>query len=719
MDRKRRGKNRAVVPKSVDRKHAAALRGLPGVVLLLVIGAFAGACSDRPMPPNILLIVFDDLGFGALPSYGPSAFGDFELEAPVLDGLAARGLRVTQAYSNSPVCTPGRAALLTGRYPFSLGLRWHIEQNRPELISMRGIPQGVSTLPRLLEDAGYATGHFGKWHLGVQDHQLPHGLGFRRSAINRPAHNLRATATYFDRWLLVDGEEVVRSRGHFDAVITDYALAFMRENAARPFFANVWFNAPHEPLDPPQEFAQRYESSARGQYAALVSHADAQIGRLLTTLEKLQLRERTLVIVTSDNGAENLPFAHLNLPLRGDKADCLEGGIRVPLLFQWEGVTPPGSVSDAVVMGFDLLPTLAELVGIDVSGLRLDGRSQAHLLRTGRAAEQREPLFWDTRSSLANKMAVRDGPLKLVRHGSTQLYDVEDDPREQRDLVQLQRPRAAAMLGDYLTWRREVSAISTGTGSMRGAVSLRGSLPGSGWEFAGGSVEFEEQSLLDFHDGEFTLEMQVNVADQAAERFLAEYPGSWRMTIDSTGRLHVVVHEHGGDREAEVVSHASLESGETYEVAFAFRGGRRSPGALHLYVNGRDQGLVREVRAVRPGRGPLRLGADVDGEHPFHGVISGFRLFSAMLTEGDSVASSVAGRCDLNGDGECDEVDRAAFERGLGVCLGGVDPTSIQGRSGIPGRPGYRSRFDTDLDGCITDADRRHLFAGLASVPAD
>ncbi|PZF84761.1 sulfatase family protein [Jiangella anatolica] len=374
--------------------------------------------------PNIVLIVMDDLGYGDL-----SCMGNRILRTPRMDAVAAEGIVLRHMYAASAVCTPSRAALLTGRYPQRVGL--------PKVLNPRdgtGLSSFEYTLPEVLRDAGYRTAMFGKWHLGCRPEHYPTRHGFDEYAGLLYSNDMHPVE-------LFEGEKITAAdvdQAALTRAYTDQAIEFIdRAHAGGPFFVYLAHTMPHIPLHVEEEFAGR---SAGGRYGDVVECLDHHVGRLLDRLDELGLGEDTLVMVTSDNGPW---FEGSTGGLRGSKLHTYEGGIRVPFLARWPGRIPAGVVSDEVVCLFDLLPTLAGLAGATVPGDRpVDGVDIAAVLAGGSLPVRRALFFfhWWTLN------AVRWGRWKLHldrfprdpnrAHGRElpQLFDLELDPGETYDL---------------------------------------------------------------------------------------------------------------------------------------------------------------------------------------------------------------------------------------------------------------------------------------------
>jgi arylsulfatase A-like enzyme len=450
---------------------------MPGrlVYLLVLLGSsFAAAATAEAPRPNIVLIVADDLGWADLGCYGSTYH-----ETPNLDALARRGMRFTDGHAACPVCSPSRAAILTGKYPARLNLTDWLP-GRPDRPSQKlrrpvirqQLPLEEITLAEALKPAGYASASIGKWHLGGPpfwpEHQgfdvnvggtetgSPPGGYFRFKTPSLRAQN--------DSEYLTDR-------------LTDEAIAFIERSRTRPFFLYLPHYAVHIPLQARPEVVARYRAkpvSGSPQnnpiYAAMIRSLDEGVGRLVRKLKELGIDDRTVVIFTSDNGGlsveegPNTP-ATSNSPLRAGKGYLYEGGIRVPLIITWPGVTRSGSVCEVPVSGQDLNPTIREIAGVaPTPGQVVDGESLVLLLR-GVEDLRRDSLFWHYPhySNQGGKPggAIRQGNLKLIEcyeEGKAELYDLAADRGERKDLAG-ERPADVRRLRDRLArWRGSVAA---------------------------------------------------------------------------------------------------------------------------------------------------------------------------------------------------------------------------------------------------------------------
>lgn len=448
--------------------HGVPLPGLIwGVVCALVGLVFLFRPADA-RTPNIILILADDLGWGDLRSYGhPHAM------TPSLDQMALQGTLFTAYYTASGVCSPARAALMTGQFPSRLGI--HTVISTPAMNRTYGMPNAlnptVPTITRLLQDAGYVTGHFGKWHLG-QAAQVP-----KPNAYGIDEHRTYGSSPKSTQW---GSALTLEGRSQFTTRLIDEAIRFVTTHRDRPFYLQVWTQLVHAPLHPSPEQLAWYAHltphpalpylSAEQIYLASLTDLDTQVGRLLTTLTELGLVQDTLVVFTSDNGPEDIAVRNASYsgvgspgPFRGRKRSLYEGGIRVPFLVHWPGHVPAGRVSHAVIAAVDWLPTLASIVGISVPPeAGGDGENVADIwLGTDRSRQK--PLLWEWRFETVGHIlnrspmaAIREGPWKLLLNpdGSrVELYDIPNDPSEMNNLAPQQIEVVSSLALKLLTWQ--------------------------------------------------------------------------------------------------------------------------------------------------------------------------------------------------------------------------------------------------------------------------
>ncbi len=440
------------------------------IALGMILGTTALA-ADAPRP-NVILIVADDLGWADLGCYGSTFHA-----TPNLDRLARSGMRFTNAYAACPVCSPSRAAIMTGKYPARLNLTDWLpgRPDRPSQMLMRPrfrqqLPLEEHTIAEVLKPAGYTTASIGKWHLGGPPF-WPEHQGFDL--------NVGGTETGSPPGGYFGFKTPTMTASSPDEYLTDRladeALRFIERNRARPFFAYLPHYAVHIPLQAKPGILARYKARPVGGspqsnpiYAAMLESLDEAVGRILATLDKLEIADRTVVVFTSDNGGLSVKEgpdtpSTSNAPLRAGKGYLYEGGIRVPLIVRWPGATRPGSVCTVPVSGQDLYPTVLELAGVKPAAAQvIDGESLVPLLE-GHGEMKRVALFWHyphySNQGGRPGGAVRQGDLMLIEHyedGRRELYDLGRDPGEQHDLAS-ERPGDTARLRNLLVnWRQSV-----------------------------------------------------------------------------------------------------------------------------------------------------------------------------------------------------------------------------------------------------------------------
>ena len=372
--------------------------------LLLLLLATAALAADRP--PNIVLILVDDLGYGDV-----GCFGAKDIRTPNIDALAKQGTRFTDFYVAQAVCTASRAALLTGCYPNRVGMQGALNHT-----SRFGLNPSEWTLPKMLKERGYATGCFGKWHLGtVPELSAPRQgfdefFGLPYSNDNSKYHP--SLASEMPPLPLLDGEKVAEldpDQSTFTARFTAKGVDFIERHKERPFFLYLPHVMPHVPIFASAKFKGR---SARGLYGDVVEELDDAIGTVLAKLRDTGLEQNTVVLFFSDNGAWMSYGEHAgsNRPFREGKLTCFEGGVRTPLIVRWPGQVPAGRTCGTPFMSIDLLPTFVEAVGGKAPTLKIDGRSALPLLRGTDESATHEALFYYAGEELH---AVRSGKWKL------------------------------------------------------------------------------------------------------------------------------------------------------------------------------------------------------------------------------------------------------------------------------------------------------------------
>ena len=393
-----------------------------------MLNLFSAARAAEKAKPNVIIIMADDQG-----SVDAGCYGAKDLVTPAIDALAAQGVRFTQFYSAAPVCSPSRAGLLTGRYPWLVGMPNNgaapptEADDQLDTLTGPGLLASERTLADIFRAAGYATAHLGKWHLGSGvghkplDHGFDYSFGFMGGCIDNYTHFFYwAGPNRHDLW---ENNQRVRLPGHyFPDLMVEKAKAFIEQHRERPFFMYFAINMPHYPYQGDEKWLQYYRQLPypRRLYAAFVSTLDERVQRLVQYLQDSGLRERTIIVYQSDNGHSVEERAHFgggsSGPYRGAKFSLFEGGIRLPAIISWPGHLPEGQVRGQVAHGCDWMPTLAELCGVDLPKAELTGRSLMPVIRSANAPSPHDVLQW----RLGDQWAVRQGPWKLLHNPNDQ-----------------------------------------------------------------------------------------------------------------------------------------------------------------------------------------------------------------------------------------------------------------------------------------------------------
>ncbi|MGP0062154.1 MAG: sulfatase-like hydrolase/transferase [Isosphaeraceae bacterium] len=422
-----------------------------GMAMSIVVGVASGAETQRP--PNIIMIVADDLGWGDVGFNGRT-----EWSTPNLDRLARQGTIFRRLYTAAVVCAPSRAAFLTGKYTIHSGVRGNNED----------LPSEEVTIAEALKPRGYTTALFGKWHHGKprdvkKGYVHPQDQGF---------DEFFGYTDAVDAWekfpaMVWEGRKRVPVSGYFDDLITDRAIAFLGRHKDAPFFVYLAPVATHFNIDAPADEVDRLRAKLpeadparplNATYAAMVTRLDRNVGRLIEALERLKLGDETLVVFTSDHGATfesgnqgTSAVMDSNRPFRGQKRTLWEGGIRVPGLARWPGRIPSGAVSEDPMHLTDLFPTFVAAAGGKVDpSWHIDGVDQLGVW-SGKAKYAGRRLFWEWDSEGSRQLAAMEGRYKLVvvEGGKPELYDVVGDPAERRD-ISAQHPELTKPLRDQL-----------------------------------------------------------------------------------------------------------------------------------------------------------------------------------------------------------------------------------------------------------------------------
>lgn len=420
----------------------------------------AAACSTFGLSglsagqPNIVLILADDLGYGSVGCYGNKV-----VRTPHIDALATNGIRCTDFHSNGPMCTPTRAALLTGRYQQRClwvddeELSPVFRKQRAENMKQRwawGISLDELTIAELLKNGGYATGLFGKWHLGYdfKFHPMNQGFdefrGFISGAVDYHTHVSVSGTQELDWW---NGKKIEDDKGYTTDLLTGYAVDFIARHKAKPFFMFVSHGAPHTPL---QGRDPKKKQSAAEIYKEMIEVLDESVGAIVKALEEQGLRENTLIIFCSDNGPA-LPAGFQDAsPFRGKKGSLLEGGHRVPAIMSWPNKIPAGKECHDLLITMDLFPTFARLAGVSLPENHvIDGTDIAPILK-GEQGDTQRVLHW----RFGRQWAVRRGDWKLIDGRS--LYHLGNDPEETKNLAGENRKTVRELLMLNRDWTRDV-----------------------------------------------------------------------------------------------------------------------------------------------------------------------------------------------------------------------------------------------------------------------
>jgi len=435
-------------------------------IFLWVTSAICGFSANGSQRLNIVFVLTDDLGWTDLGCCGSKYY-----ETPNIDRLALQGMRFTDAYAACTVCSPSRACILTGQYPARLHVtdwipghaRPFAKLNVPDW-TMRLLPE-LPNLAKQLKSIGYATASIGKWHLGPEE-SLPTKVGFD---LNIAGDHRGQPPSYFSPYKI----ETLRDEkdGEFlSDRLTDEALKFIEENQSRPFFLYLPHYAVHTPLMAKQAVVEKYKAKIdptgahkNPVYAALVESVDDSVGRLLSKLDELKLSEKTIVVFTSDNGGLIGPTS--NVPLRAGKGSVYEGGVRVPLIVRWPGITKARSVSKVPVIGADFYPTFLAANGLEqTQGSVIDGEDITRVLR-GDGPLKRDALYWHYPhyhpGGATPYGAIREGDWRLVEFfedNRVELYQLDEDLGETHDLATSRPEKAAALTQKLHDWRARVGA---------------------------------------------------------------------------------------------------------------------------------------------------------------------------------------------------------------------------------------------------------------------
>jgi len=451
---------------------------------ILAFLAMAAICAAER--PNIVFVFIDDMGYGDL-----SCYGNKDIQTANIDRLADEGVRFEQFYVASPICSPSRVGITTGQYPARHLIHSYLNsRKRNRERGMRDfLDPAAPAVARVFQNAGYATAHFGKWHMGggrdVDDAPLPQAYGFDESLVSfeglgdriLPPGGLSEQSRKLGKGAIRDV-----AKHEMTEIYVDRAIDFIERNRDKSFYMHLWLNDVHDRFFPKPQLLAKFERFAanpyRQEYFAVIDEMDRQLGRLFRKVDDLGLGEKTLLVLASDNGPtawkryydEGFDPPGKTNGLRGRKWSLYEGGIREPLIVRWTGTVPSGRTnSTTVVNSVDMLPTFCSLAGLPVPDASLDGVDMSASFRGDQPTRTR-PLFWEygrdpgylrpgLESDRSPALAVRDGDWKLLMNtdgGDVELYDFSDGFDETRDLSE-QRPETASRLREsLLRWWRSI-----------------------------------------------------------------------------------------------------------------------------------------------------------------------------------------------------------------------------------------------------------------------
>lgn len=507
----------------------------------LFLGFVFSACSSPEIPPNVIIILTDDQGWGDIASHGNP-----DIDTPHLDELAEAGARFDRFFV-SPVCAPTRASLLTGRDHLRTGTQW-------VTYGLENMNSDEVTFGEVFKEAGYETGLFGKWHNGSHYPMDPNGQGFDTFFGFKQGH----WNNYFDTELEYNGKPV-QTKGFITDVLTDSALAFIDRNKEEPFLAYIPYNAPHSPFQVPDQYFEKYKAQGLDDKNAsvygMVENIDDNVGRIVAKLNELGISENTIVIFLTDNGPNG--GDRYNGNMKGWKAKVDEGGVRVPLFIKWPAKITPGTEIEELTAHIDFLPSLVDLAGITSTNTKpWDGRSFAPLIFE--EATVWEDRFFFTHQSRWDSLemypaSVRNNRYRAVRYGDNwELYDMQQDPGQRVDISDQEPVLTAQFADEYNAWFTEVTKnlqesrpIPVGFDASKEVY-----LPAVESSFSG-EIRFDGISGW----SNDWLENWVNTSDQVW----------WNLEVVEAGEYEVIV-EYTLAQENVGVQIAATASGETIQT---------------------------------------------------------------------------------------------------------------------------------------------------------
>lgn len=445
-------------------------------ILATIAIVFSLPCFSRSVaeaqrrPPNIVVIVTDDMGYADIGVHGSK-----DIPTPNIDALAKGGIRFTDAYVSGPYCSPTRAGLLTGRYPQRFGHEFNLDLSPAH--SDFGLPLSETTMADRLKSAGYRTALFGKWHLGFSDKFHPMARGFDEFFGFLAGQHSYLDTQAASRNPLLDGRKVVAETTYLTDAFADRAVDFIKRQKSQPFFLYLAFNAVHIPLQATDKYLARFTHIAdeqRRTYAAMLSAMDDGIGKTLAALRAEGLEENTLIFFFNDNGGPTMAGTTINgssnAPLRGSKRQTLEGGIRVAFIIRWKGHLAEGKADARPIIQLDVLPTALAAAGVKPQPQwKLDGVDLLPFLTGKMSGRPHEALYW----RLGENMAIRKGDWKLVKTSErplqdidpamfndlsgAELYNLADDIGEKMNLAAAHPKKVKELAAAWQRWNKELA----------------------------------------------------------------------------------------------------------------------------------------------------------------------------------------------------------------------------------------------------------------------
>jgi len=424
--------------------------------------------ASNKLKPNIILILADDLGYADLGIQGCPDIPTWNI-----DSIGKSGVRFSQGYVSCPLCAPTRAGIMTGRYQQRFGFEYNpgpANMAQPEF----GLPLNELTIAERLKKLGYATGMFGKWHLGFKPEFHPTKRGFDEFfGFLGGAHSYLPGSRQMNDGSLQRGTETVAEKEYLTDALAREAVAFIDRHRNEPFFLYLPFNAVHAPMEATDKYLARFkdiQNDLRRTHAAMLSALDDAVGNVIARLRANKLEDRTLIVFLGDNGGPTTQTTSNNAPLRGFKAQVLEGGIRIPFMMQWKGRLPEGKVDDRPIIALDIHPTAVAAAGGAIDpAWQLDGLNLLPYLTGERSGTPHEKLFWRMGP---RQRAIRQGNLKLVWSASIQgqLFDVSTDPGESKNLAAERPDDVKKLQAEFDQWNAQLQDPKWPMGGRQGQL---------------------------------------------------------------------------------------------------------------------------------------------------------------------------------------------------------------------------------------------------------